>query len=303
MEFGVSFRNYGDNSTPETMLRIAKAAEQFGFDTLWATDHIVTMHDVWTGNPDGPAMFDSTFYEPVATLHWLAPQTTLRLGIGTLILPYREPLLAAKMLAGLDRLSGGRLIIGAASGWVASEFMALGVPFNERGQRSNEILRLWKQCWTASDPLAFEGRFHPFEAVHFQPRPIQNSPPLWIGGNSIAAMKRAIEYGDGWFPASTTPAETADKMVLLRTLAQKKQKNILDYSIAVRRTARPQGSDAKTHDRAALTGSSEQIVTDCKAYLDAGVTHLALEFDFDNVGHFLEDMQQIGEEVIPMVTP
>jgi len=105
------------------------------------------MNDIWGGHPDGPAMFDATFCESVATLYWLAPQTSLRLGIANLILPYRKPPLAVKMLGGLDRLSGGRLIIGAASGWVETEFEALGVPFKERGTRSDEIIELWKQCW------------------------------------------------------------------------------------------------------------------------------------------------------------
>ena len=191
MDIGISFRNYGDQTSPKVMLRIAQMAEQYSFKALWATDHVVTMHDIWTGNPEGPAVFDATFYEPVATLHWLAPQTTLRLGIGTLILPYREPLLVGKMLAGLDRLSGGRLLIGAASGWVESEFTALGVPFAERGERSDEILKLWKHCWTSSDPLSFQGKYYRFEAVHFMPRPLQTPhPPLWIGGNSKRAMRR-----------------------------------------------------------------------------------------------------------------
>ena len=108
MDIGLSFRNYGDQTSPEVMLRIAQAAENYGFASLWATDHVVVMEDFWTGNPEGRAVFDATFYEPVATLHWLAPQTRLLLGIGVLVLPYREPLLCAKMLAGLDRLSKGR---------------------------------------------------------------------------------------------------------------------------------------------------------------------------------------------------
>lgn len=302
MEFGVSFRNYGDNTSPEVMLKIAKAAEKYGYDTLWATDHIVTMNDIWTGNPNGPAMFDANFYEPVATLHWLAPQTSLHLGIGTLILPYREPLLAGKMLAGLDRLSGGRLIIGAASGWVETEFEALGVPFAERGARSNEILELWKHCWSENDPINFDGKFHPIDGVHFQPRPVQEFPPIWIGGNSKPALRRAVRYGDGWFAATTTPEETAEKMVVFRDIAEKHDKDPADFAIAVRRTARPQRTNSAPEGRLALIGSSDQIIEDCHAYATAGVTHLALEFGFDEVARFFEDLQQVGEEVIPQLS-
>ena len=114
-------------------------------------------------------------------------------------------------------------------------------------------------------------------------------------------MRRAVRYGDGWLAAATSPDEAVEKMAVFRETAEQYEKNPADFAIAVRRTARPQSTNLASEHRQALTGSSEQIIEDCHAYAAAGVTHLALEFGFDEVGRFLEDLQQVGEEVIPQV--
>ena len=157
----------GFEATPAGIIETACKAEELGFDAVLLNDHIIV-----DGSPRALPSWGNT-YDPLIVLSYIAARTTrIRLGTSVLIMPYRNPVATAKMMATLDQMSGGRLIAGVGAGWCEAEFAALGVPFHERGARTTEYLRLWQACW-APDPVTFHGRFFAFDAMYTKPKPLQ----------------------------------------------------------------------------------------------------------------------------------
>lgn len=193
MKVGVNVINFGAATTPEVLLGWARMAREAGYDAIMLSDHLV-------GTPDVAARY-ANFYDPLATLAFLTHEAApLELGTTVLVLPYRHPLLVARMGANLDRLSGGRFILGVGVGHAKAEFAALNVPFTKRGAITDESLSLIQQAWT-TDRLSFEGQFFNVADADTSPRPVrQPHPPIWIGGRSEAAMCRAVRFGTHWHP-------------------------------------------------------------------------------------------------------
>jgi len=206
MQFGVALPQFGPRArTPAVRERIrdvAVAADRLGHDVVWTAEHLIFPPEIQTPYPyGGRAPFDVT--DPVldvaSTLAYVAALTTrVRLGTSVVVLPYHHPIALAKALATVDVLSNGRLLLGVAGGWLREEFALLGVPFGERGARTDEYLALLKRLWT-EDRVTFHGRFFSLDEAAFFPKPVQRPhPPIWIGGNSPPALRRAARSGDGW---------------------------------------------------------------------------------------------------------
>lgn len=193
MQVGVNILNFGPGVTPSSLLRWATTAEELGYHSIMLSDHIAVTSAVAQSYPE-------PFYDPFATLSWLAGQTKrIKLGTTVIVLPYRSPLLTARLGANLDRLSDGRFIFGVGVGASQSEFDALGIPFTKRGAMTNDYLAAIKTLWTG-DVAAYEGTFVSFADVAGM-KPVQSPhPPIWIGGRSDAAIRRAIRLGDAWHP-------------------------------------------------------------------------------------------------------
>jgi probable F420-dependent oxidoreductase len=204
MRYGVHLPHAGEQASPALIQRFAIQAEALGLDDVWVSEHIIVPRDKFPRSP--------LFYDPVLTLTWVAAVTKrVRLGTSVLVLPMRHPLPLAKELATLQNFSEGRLILGAGVGWLEAEFAALGVPFGERG-RLDEGLAMMRAVWT-HDPVTFHSRTIPavIEGMTMTPMPV--SPiPLWLGGNSDAAIRRTIRVADGWHGSGHTP-ETAAPIV------------------------------------------------------------------------------------------
>jgi probable F420-dependent oxidoreductase len=193
LKFGLFSMNSFVCSYPETAAGIAQHAEAAGFESLWAGEHVV-LPDPQV--PPSPAAPDDRFLDPIIALTFLAAHTRrVRLGTGIIILPQRNPLVLAKELASLDELSGGRLIFGIGTGYLKPEFSALGVPFADRGARTDDYLAAMRAIWTQPKP-AYHGRFVSFEHVQAHP---QRAIPIVVGGHSAAAYRRAVEQGAGWY--------------------------------------------------------------------------------------------------------
>ena len=251
MQLGIHLPHIGRKAGPEAIRRAAIQAEALGFADVWVSEHII----IPKGAPYPPS---PVFYDPVLTLTWAAAHTSrVRLGTTVLVLPMRHPLPLAKELATLQCLSEGRLILGAGVGWLEAEFAALGVPFRERGRRMDEGIAMMRAVWT-EDPVTFRPKYIPAVVEEMRMRPLPPAIPIWIGGNSEAALARAIRLGDGWHGTRTTP-EAAPAVV------------------ARLRAARPDPSFVISL-RVSWDGQDPAALRDrLHAYAAAGIQHLVLE--------------------------
>jgi probable F420-dependent oxidoreductase len=197
MKLGLFGINMGPCASPEVAARVATAAEQAGFESVWTGEHVV-LPDPQA--PPSPAPPELPMLDPAACLAFLAGRTrSIRLATGIIILPQRNPVELAKELASVDELSGGRLVFGLGAGYLKAEFDALGAPFEDRGARTSEAIEVLRALWTQESPR-FEGRFWSFSGIQAMPRPVQRPhPPIVVGGHSAPAYRRAVSQGDGWY--------------------------------------------------------------------------------------------------------
>ncbi len=207
MKFGVCIPHYGIPLDVDNLTNMAIKAEEMGFDSVWVTDHIIVPHEI----PDRTdIVYRHDMLEPLSLLTHLGA-VTKRVNIGTsvIILPYRNPVVLAKAIATADVLSKGRVIFGAAIGWMEGDFKALNAPFADRGVVSDEYLQLLRELWTNPTPN-FQGEHFQISDVTFSPMPVQKPhPPIWVGGRSRRGVRRAVRYGDAWYPSQLPPAQVA----------------------------------------------------------------------------------------------
>src|SRR5438128_993134 len=203
MNFGVWLPNCRHLATPDIIRGAAVRAEQLGYDSVWVSDHVVVPHA-------NIVNFGETVFDPLVTLAVVAGATRrVRLGTTVLIVPYRNAVVTAKMIASLDALSGGRVVLGIGAGWVGAESAALGVPFAERGAMTDEYLAAMQELWTSRAP-SFAGKYTRFSGLVFEPKPLQKPhPPIWVGGHSRAALRRAARPGAPRHPINRPAGEPA----------------------------------------------------------------------------------------------
>jgi probable F420-dependent oxidoreductase len=210
MKFGIFGINMRPCDQPATAARVARAAEDAGFDTIWTGEHII-LADPQT--PPSPMPPDVPFVDSAVALAFAAGHTrTIKLATGIMILPLRNPLVLAKQLASLDVVSSGRLICGFGIGSLEAEFNALGMPFDHKGKRAEEYIGAMKAIWTMDKPH-YSGRWVSFSGFRAEPRPAQKPcPPIIFGGNSVYAFSRTARLGDGWFGFALDRDRTAGYM-------------------------------------------------------------------------------------------
>jgi probable F420-dependent oxidoreductase len=204
---------FGLNAAPayrrEDTLRLARLAEELGYDSVWAGEHVVVPSPRVRPSPMDP---DDPILDPLIHLAFLAAATEqLLLATGIIILPQRNPLVLAKQAASLDVLSGGRLVLGIGAGYLEPELAALGVPLDERGARTDDYLAAMRAVWIGSGPVAYDGRFARFSDVEAHPRPMQpGGPRIVVGGHTPPAFRRAVAHGHGWYGFALTPDTAAE---------------------------------------------------------------------------------------------
>ncbi|MDX2646841.1 TIGR03619 family F420-dependent LLM class oxidoreductase [Streptomyces sp. PA03-1a] len=251
MRIGVNVPNFGPGTDPGVLRDWARTVEGLGFDLLMVSDHVVV-------TPDVAEQYPAPFYEPFTTLSWLAGVTDkIRLGTTVLILPYRHPLLTARMAANLNALSGGRLVLGVGVGWARQEFAALGVPHERRGALTDEYLAALREAW--KDEADYAG----------------GPVPLWIGGNSTAGRRRAVRVGDAWHPLRFTLPWLREAVGDLASQAREQGRPVpaLAPRIALRLTPGP----VTGPDRLAGEGTLDQITADLDGLRALGADTVVLD--------------------------
>jgi probable F420-dependent oxidoreductase len=228
MRFGVALPQFGararDPAVRDHIRSVAVAADHLGFHVVWTAEHLIFPAAIDTPYPyGGRAPFDVTdpILDVASTLAYVAALTTrVRLGTSVVVLPYHHPIGLAKALASVDVLSGGRLLLGVAGGWLREEFALLGVPYHERGARTDEYLALIKALWT-QQRVTFHGRFFTLDDAAFFPKPVQRPhPPIWVGGDSPAALRRVARLGDGWMAVPRDLAHLEAGIATIRRAAE-----------------------------------------------------------------------------------
>ena len=205
MKIGIFGIGSGASADPDVAIALAKHAELAGIESMWTGEHVVFPSPRQAPSPANP---EHPMLHPSSVLSYLASVTdTILLGTGIVLLAQRNSLVVAKEFASLDRLSKGRLVFGIGAGYLHQEFDALGIPFRERGARCNEYIEVLQAMWYEEKP-SFNGRFFRFENVDAQPRPFQSKIPIVVGGTSVAALKRAVNYGQGWYGFALSVEQT-----------------------------------------------------------------------------------------------
>jgi probable F420-dependent oxidoreductase len=219
MKFGLRYASLGRYTNGPAAVELAQAAEAAGFDSIWTVEHVVVPRAYQSRYPYsesgrmGSGLEDFPIPDPLIWLAYIASATrTIKLGTAIMILPQRNPVITAKAVATLDHLAGGgRVLLGIGVGWLAEEFATLGVPFEDRGPRTDEYVAAMRALWS-QDCASFKGKFVSFTDVFCRPLPAARKIPIIVGGDTKAAARRAGRLGDGYFPARGAPAELFAEM-------------------------------------------------------------------------------------------
>jgi probable F420-dependent oxidoreductase len=278
VQFGVALPNYGPLAHADGLVRLARRAEELGADGVWVSDHLVAPVAAQSIYPydrrpeprPGDLGVIEEFYEPIVTLAVLAGQTRrVQLGVSAYVMPYRNPVVTAKQVATLDALSGGRVILAVGVGWLREEFAALDVPFTARGRRTDDYLAVCRALWSGGT-ASYEGETYRLPPVRTGPSPVQRPhPPLWIAGNSPAAIERAARHGDGWHGIDLSPDELSRTAARIRASAGKHGRPAEGVRITLRHLVLPGGKTGL-----ALQGDADSIRRDLDAYRSAGLDYL-----------------------------
>lgn len=261
MRLGLHALGIGVGARPEIIRAVATAAEQSGFATLWAGEHVVMLDEQASRYPyssDGriavPA--DADWLDPLLALTYAAAATTrIGLATGVLLLPEHNPVVIAKQAATLDVLSGGRFTLGVGIGWSAEEFAALGVPFTGRGRRTGEYVAALRTLWR-DDVCSFSGEFVRFDGIRVYPKPADKRVPVVLGGNSDVALRRVAAYGDGWYGFNVEAAAVAGRLDMLAEQCRRHDRTREELTVAVA-LADPDPADLPA---LAQTGVTEFVV-------------------------------------------
>lgn len=290
MRIGVTVPNVHETlAERSTIEAVARMADELGFDSVWCNDHLA----IPTASGDGatePAYAAAygeqrgqRIYEPLIVLAYLAAVTRrVLLGTSVYLLPLRNPLLAARQAVSLDGLSAGRLVLGVGAGWLESEFDAVGVPYRQRGRRTDEAIAMLKSLCGA-------------DGGGFLPKPVQRPhPPLWIGGRSEAALRRAARAGDAWHPSHLTVDELRRQIPALHAECERAGRPADEVAVTTRRKL----VRAPTDDARVLQGDAGAIAATVAELEQVGVSHLVVEIPGSSEGELLENLDWFGREVL-----
>jgi probable F420-dependent oxidoreductase len=317
MQIGFNLPNSGPLSAGATMTGLASEGEAMGFDYLTLTDHVVLPD---TKVPGYPYSESGEFYEEapierheqLMSMAWIAAKTSrIRLVAAVLVVPHRPAVLAAKMLATLDVLSGGRLVVGIGAGWLKTEFDAVvTTPFAERGKVTDEYIDAFRVLWTEASPR-FAGKFVTFDGIVLEPKPVQKPhPPIWVGGEGPAALRRAARVGQAWYPIGSNNQHLLDTLPRLKagidrlrqaTAAAGRDPQSVGVAFRIKRYGAAVPPKASDGERRLFSGSDSDVAADLRALRDMGVSAVDIDFGRPTAAAVLDEMRRFRKAVIERI--
>jgi probable F420-dependent oxidoreductase len=308
MKVGILLPHVGENATRESVLYIAKQAEDEGLDSIWAIERLlwpVKPQTPYGGIPNAPIPVEyQNVLDPLDTLTYLAADTD-RISLGTSIIDmlFHNPVVLARRFATLDVLSGGRVIAGFGLGWSKDEFDASGIPFRHRGTRADEYLQVLKRIWT-DDVAEFRGQFYNIPASKIGPKPVQKPhPPILLGGFSPKSFSRVVNHANGWIPiAGFAPLEQLEQAVNgLREAARKANKNPADIRVVVLSYPNVLDSSSESsssnQQRSPMSGTIDQIGSDINRIKAMGAEHIIFGYAFSPLGTDVKKMMEVTKQL------
>src|SRR5262245_10927953 len=306
MSFGLDVGSYGPLADPETILRLGQLAEQAGFNSIWLADHVafpVAFKSKYPYGAEGsfPTRLADPLMEPIASMGVLVGSTTrVRIGSAALIMPYRNPVLLARMLVTLDHFSGGRIVLGAGVGWLEEEFRVLGAfDFKRRGKVTDEYLAIFKAI-CAGGEVSYRAATCPFQPIFSSPGSLQRPhPPILIGGLSDAALRRVVRHGQGWLAVTAGTDMLAERVATLRRLAQEAGRRFEDLTLAYKLfldigEAKRSAFDAREPG----TGSVDQITDDLKRLFELGFSKIIVRHRGSNAAELKSQIDRFATEIV-----
>jgi probable F420-dependent oxidoreductase len=311
MRYGFYLPTRGPTATRDGILALAREGERLGLHSTMVADHIVFPVESRSTYPytlDGkhPSLGDAL--DAFSILGLVAGATErLRLVTSVLVLPYRNPVLTAKMAASLDVLSGGRLTLGVGAGWLKEEFAALNSPaFEARGAVTDEWITIFKQLW-AQSPASFAGRFYRYSDIRCEPFPVQKPhPPIWVGGHSRAALRRTARHGDGWHPVGAVaasplpPQEMRAHLDTLKRLTEIEGRDFAALTISYKAALYDTGIPSPDGSRRPFSGRPAEIADDILSFAAIGVHELIFDFRGQSIAESVERLHRFAAEVMPL---
>ncbi|MGH7827718.1 MAG: LLM class F420-dependent oxidoreductase [Candidatus Binatia bacterium] len=309
MEFGLHLPASSPAVKSVDLIRFVRQAEALGFYCITVADHVIVPTNISVPYPytvDGKYPGAGYHLETITTMSFLAGATEhIRFITSVMIAPYRNPVVAAKMLASLDVLSRGRVIVGLGAGWMKEEFENLGAPaYRERGRVTDEYIHAFRELWTSETP-SFKGKYCAFSDIVFLPKPAQKPAiPIWIGGHSKQALRRAGDLGDGWHPIGGVPTiplepeDVARDLDTLRGYAEKAGRNPHAIRVALKGSLFDREKQITPGKRRRFTGDADEIAADIQNYRKVGVDTMIFDVRRPNPSETLERMEWMAKEVI-----
>ena len=298
MKFGITMPNSWGIEDPQQALAFGPLAEDLGFDSVWVMEHVFNTGFI------KERLQDRHYYHPLATLTYMAATTKkVQLGTSVLVLPYHNAIQLAKFAATLDQMSNGRLVLGVGAGALQVEFDALGIPIRGRGAWTNDCIRMMKELWTNPMP-SYHSRRWKFSGNYFSPKPVQKPHvPLWVGGSSPAALRRAATLGDGWHPSGISPEEFTIGRQEIGELAAKAGRDANQMNMSIRLEVDVPGDDSVRPGNAHRTSfpgdDPQRIAAGIDAFQNVGAEHAVISLNTGNVANLKRQMEVIARDVIP----
>ncbi|NKB59352.1 MAG: TIGR03619 family F420-dependent LLM class oxidoreductase [Alphaproteobacteria bacterium] len=315
MDFGLHLGTRGAAAQMDGLRALAQRADALGFAYLGISDHIIIAHSIdskypYSDSGDWPGIDTGDCLDQLTCLTYAAAVTEkIRLLTSVMVIPHRPAIQTAKQLATADFLSKGRVTAGVGVGWMREELALLSAPpFERRGAASNEYIEAFRTLWTKKTPR-YEGEFVSFDNVSFEPKPTQaGGPPIWIGGEGMAARRRTARLGDGWYPVlrnprhmMDTPERFAAALADIHGFAEEAGRDPAKIDTAMFAPTYKLGAADTSADRWAFSGSAEQIAEDARAFADAGLNHVLIGFEDSDLQRSLDTIEEFAKEVMPLV--